>query len=356
MRGLLAKTFKIDEEVRYNPAYAGTTAVPERCALSWPIQPRVCGDYWVPSQLISSICRYNPAYAGTTHPCRGSCRVGPIQPRVCGDYDTRSPVKNCARDTTPRMRGLHRNGCEVQTYRRYNPAYAGTTCVDATTQRGATIQPRVCGDYRRSANSVFGVSDTTPRMRGLRRDDHRSWRATRYNPAYAGTTPAAVSFCVPVPIQPRVCGDYLSLSPLGPQPFDTTPRMRGLRSHGRHNMNVRRYNPAYAGTTLAYPKTTGRREIQPRVCGDYSRRTFGGLRSFRYNPAYAGTTAPLLLWGASTEIQPRVCGDYCYREKGGGNPAPIQPRVCGDYSTLYGTPLRYADTTPRMRGLQTLTS
>ena len=73
---------------------------------------------------------------------------------------------------------------------------------------GCTIQPRVCGDYETIDAETVATPDTTPRMRGLL-FNALSWANT----------------------------------------FDTTPRMRGLPPTLTKNEAVRRYNPAYAGTT-----------------------------------------------------------------------------------------------------------
>ena len=152
------------------------------------------------------------------------------------------------------------------------------------------IQPRVCGDYQLKMLSMIQISDTTPRVRGLLMDN-----------AFLESLKM---------IQPRVCGDYGETVDKTKNIIDTTPRVRGLHV-GRHlQAALPRYNPACAGTTLEVDVLESFKEIQPRVCGDYS---FRGLYtavdydttprvrglpelrisfSFRgrYNPACAGTT------------------------------------------------------------------
>ena len=109
------------------------------------IQPRVCGDYVVASfalmcgfdttprmrglPAIQSIkhVRYNPAYAGTTCTSSEDTGAGPIQPRVCGDYFLLHKHEQNCNDTTPRMRGLRKKRKRQRPRHRYNPAYAGTT-------------------------------------------------------------------------------------------------------------------------------------------------------------------------------------------------------------------------------------
>ena len=272
------------------------------------IQPRVCGDYLVSPYFQPR--RYNPAYAGTTFLNSGSHGFTPIQPRVCGDYCRRFSSSTLASDTTPRMWGLRYPAVCTTRRTRYNPAYAGTTADPHRKTSSGSIQPRVCGDYPLIDALVIPCGDTTPRMRGLR-SAVQCWRVKpRYNPAYAGTTCKKQQPTSPPPIQPRVCGDYLSCDIITASIADTTPRMRGLRwRHARPGSGVR-YNPAYAGTTSHTAPSRRAQSIQPRVCGDYNRidihdrrhsdttlRMRGLLREIcnllaecRYNPAYAGTT------------------------------------------------------------------
>ena len=142
-------------------------------------------------------------------------------PRVCGDYNS-IKMNN---DTTPRMRGL--------------PSIPILST--------KTIPPRVCGDYLLS--NQLSTSDTTPRMRGLRLSCSASFSTPRYNPAYAGTTLLEALGDQYYKIQPRVCGDYIFTVRASSGSNDTTPRMRGLQKAERRKARLDRYNPAYAGTT-----------------------------------------------------------------------------------------------------------
>ena len=91
-------------------------------------------------------------------------------------------------DTTPRMRGLLLLLLPPAYRARYNPAYAGTTRPPAVQHQEAQIQPRVCGDYYYTTSEQLNNYDTTPRMRGLRMTAEQQREVKRYNPAYAGTT------------------------------------------------------------------------------------------------------------------------------------------------------------------------
>ena len=147
------------------------------------------------------------------------------------------------------MRGLHGSECRRARRSRYNPAYAGTTAAQTARNGCSQIQPRVCGDYYADLLALIHHGDTTPRMRGLRAIHRGGCPSVRYNPAYAGTTPLSHFRSPLVPIQPRVCGDYVGARFGEITTCDTTPRMRGLLTATLTSVPLARYNPAYAGTT-----------------------------------------------------------------------------------------------------------
>ena len=168
---------------------------------------------------------------------------------MCGDYLLHSFgfVAKC--DTTPRVRGLRRDSYRVGSRLRDTPACAGTTYVLPCPKRGRPIQPRVCGDYSLTDKAAGSTTDTTPRVRGLPRKDAGMTQTERYNPACAGTTSARCRSAMRPAIQPRVCGDYFGSIALFAASRDTTPRVRGLLSTNSAGTGGGRYNPACAGTT-----------------------------------------------------------------------------------------------------------
>ena len=188
---------------------------------------------------------------------------------MCGDYTFPPPALRLVTDTTPRVRGLQVVGAVGVRLGRYNPACAGTTSVRVVSRCRATIQPRVCGDYGLVCAFLLLTFDTTPRVRGLRSLCHQAVQPDRYNPACAGTTRSVMVVCIKKTIQPRVCGDYHRSVVVIRRNIDTTPRVRGLRPSQALPAESQRYNPACAGTTWPVSDSTLLSAIQPRVCGDY---------------------------------------------------------------------------------------
>ena len=272
VRGLPPAAWRMAPLFRYNPACAGTTLRAIFFAKLITIQPRVCGDYAsvghrlghradttprvrglrIDPITIALDKRYNPACAGTTPVKVFRIFILQIQPRVCGDYKTHPRDLTPKADTTPRVRGLHDRAVLADSINRYNPACAGTTVLCHFSRPPNPIQPRVCGDYSIIIRHFDVVPDTTPRVRGLRRDIDLAVARDRYNPACAGTTQVNLRLAAVLSIQPRVCGDYLRTGE-GPMFLDdTTPRVRGLPCAVLVDVAHARYNPACAGTTRQY--------------------------------------------------------------------------------------------------------
>ena len=128
----------------------------------------------------------------------------------------------------------------------------------------------MCGDYNINRNALGRKDDTTPRVRGLRSHRADFLKPSRYNPACVGTTNSAAHQRRRQSIQPRVCGDYLRRKTGLGHATDTTPRVRGLHLNSYQFKYESRYNPACAGTTRGSQEPERRAAIQPRVCGDYS--------------------------------------------------------------------------------------
>ena len=107
--------------------------------------------------------------------------------------------------------------------------------------------------------------------------------------------------------------------------------MRGLQRPSRYPEGTDRYNPACAGTTSCVTSRDVLHTIQPRVCGDYPK---SSLDAF-----------------AAADTTPRVRGLQSDTE-GSSLQSLIQPRVCGDYVHSATVKAKLIDTTPRVRGLR----
>ena len=193
------------------------------------------------------------------------------------------------------------------------------------------------------------ILDTTPRVRGLLIAARVVYGKARYNPACAGTTLAFISNNEDEPIQPRVCGDYRSQHDGQHASVDTTPRVRGLLPRTISVCVPPRYNPACAGTTGSLHHLRSMLLIQPRVCGDY--------RAEPQRVAGRGDTTPrvrglLIRFDAQRD-------EHRYNPACAGTTAAImtcsffisiQPRVCGDYRLVPCTAHPFPDNNPACAG------
>ena len=193
---------------------------------------------------------------------------------------------------------------------RFNPAYAGNMYDNQVISVDNQVQPRVCGEYSLCPMLPISVLGSTPRMRGIFFCTVDVIKICRFNPAYAGN----ISACFGCKIRQ----------------LGSTPRMRGICSYSPSSMVSIRFNPAYAGNINPLILFDSSIQVQPRVCGEYSKaqpkderrtgstpRMRGILQNVyicailhRFNPAYAGNITPLSVSFASKQVQPRVCGEY----------------------------------------------
>ena len=173
---------------------------------------------------------------------------------------------------------------------------------------------------------------------------------SRYNPACAGTTVNLVFVQSNKEIQPRVCGDYSTAMYLSSCPPDTTPRVRGLLSVVEVILNSYRYNPACAGTTSTNCQNCKSIEIQPRVCGDYVTPNLFHPLFIDTTPRVRGLRLTILARATLSRYNP-ACAGTTLPSLRPVRLVSIQPRVCGDYSTNSAISSAVYDTTPRVRGL-----
>ena len=126
MRGIFLWLVGILWLIRFNPAYAGNIIIIDRCLSDFLVQPRVCGEYvdvkdWYDNLTGSTprmrgilqgmagsvvTSRFNPAYAGNMQWTPAASLISKVQPRVCGEYYVPLLCTIRIPGSTPRMRGI----------------------------------------------------------------------------------------------------------------------------------------------------------------------------------------------------------------------------------------------------------
>ena len=95
---------------------------------------------------------------------------------------------------------------------------------------------------------------------------------TRFNPARAGNIGLRKKQSTKKKVQPRPCGEYDNGRILKCDGTGSTPPVRGI-SFLRFEMSLHGgFNPARAGNILNQKSTKSQNQVQPRPCGEYTRR------------------------------------------------------------------------------------
>ena len=113
-----------------------------------------------------------PAYAGSTVSKVLFSFSMRDHPRVCGEHVRPTPLAPSFVGSSPRMRGAlcrhHRDGRVVGII----PAYAGSTCRRLRRRTRCRDHPRVCGEHAFHTCAVDCAKGSSPRMRGARAGRH----------------------------------------------------------------------------------------------------------------------------------------------------------------------------------------
>ena len=151
--------------------------------------------------------RFIPAGAGNTAIDAGLRSVFAVHPRGCGEHFDRRP---CGIDAV-----------------RFIPAGAGNTSALAVDDRSETVHPRGCGEHRLFLPTSRRGSGSSPRVRGTRCPELRSAQGHRFIPAGAGNTAARRTGCPSCPVHPRGCGEHMRSTLAAVIGGGSSPRVRG---------------------------------------------------------------------------------------------------------------------------------
>ena len=154
-----------------------------------PVQPRLRGELIGLHLLAAGASRFNPACAGNSKmrqryakmttrfnpACAGNSQLQlfssggvPVQPRLRGELHFSSMSSSMRVGSTPLARGTPRMNNRIDRLRRFNPACAGNSVINAV-----------------NFDVKFG---STPLARGTRISDSHSRISKRFNPACAGNS------------------------------------------------------------------------------------------------------------------------------------------------------------------------
>ena len=194
--------------------------------------------------------RLIPACAGSTIMTVSMSDFVATHPRVCGEHPGWYPSAARIIDSSPRVRGAHPRIERRAGTVRLIPACAGSTDPLAAVGGWKATHPRVCGEHSASHGSRLGQRDSSPRVRGAHKEGDGLRFMIRLIPACAGSTRLAPNMRSDRPTHPRVCGEHHSPIPTPTTPADSSPRVRGARKRSTVSLGLIRLIPACAGSTL----------------------------------------------------------------------------------------------------------
>ena len=132
-------------------------------------------------------------WSGSIPACAGKPRVPTrrqqppgVYPRVCGEADPVDLQAARLRGLSPRVRGSHVHGREVDVWVGSIPACAGKPATPAGAAPIDRVYPRVCGEADSAPRKMTISQGLSPRVRGSRRQRVRRRPARGSIPACAG--------------------------------------------------------------------------------------------------------------------------------------------------------------------------
>ena len=149
-----------------------------------------------------------PAHAGLTIGKRTASYFGRDHPRACGAHSTDCGAGSRASGSSPRMRGSRQANLVTKFSLGIIPAHAGLTNLPADSCKGRWDHPRACGAHKSSCHSTGLGVESSPRMRGSRKEQEKEVIADGIIPAHAGLTARdVVRHCCGWD-HPRACGAH----------------------------------------------------------------------------------------------------------------------------------------------------
>ena len=216
--------------LRFIPAYAGNSPNGESSSKGHSVHPRLRGELFLVSHLVTSTNGSSPLTRGTPGQLDKANAGFRFIPAYAGN--SRLLARLLLRLTVhPRLRGeLCRVRQGPHKSRRFIPAYAGNSLTAPRIFRFSTVHPRLRGELSGLHCLSLVFTGSSPLTRGTRNSPAPQSLPHRFIPAYAGNSS--------VSIQPRP--SFSGSSPLtrGTQP-PVLCLPRGVR-----------FIPAYAGNSL----------------------------------------------------------------------------------------------------------
>ncbi len=275
-------------------------------------------------------CRFIPAGAGNTEAERDRIIHHSVYPRWRVEHRGRQMITGTTNGLSPLARGTHACFTPYVWQSRFIPAGAGNTNPLNRIYFIFAVYPRWRGEHNTGRENPETLDGLSPLARGTPLATEIPIYIPRFIPAGAGNTFLPASMRVLNSVYPRWRGEHHPLSCRG-RGFDgLSPLARGTRGCFLDVRAYRRFIPAGAGNTTAFPVRHSFLPVYPRWRGEHGRgqmltgRPTGlsplargtheqvliGKEQERFIPAGAGNTPMRSMSKVSTTVYPRWRGEH----------------------------------------------
>ena len=189
-------------------------------------------------------------------------------PRVCGEKKDLASSVFDTKGSPPRVRGKAPDPKEKTINPRITPACAGKRLQEEIVRKRYGDHPRVCGEKQTIVGEYGPELGSPPRVRGKVELHHQDQTHVGITPACAGKRGKEHSFYQSMEDHPRVCGEKAILGATTGGVNGSPPRVRGKVAPLRLLVAVGGITPACAGKSMDHARKQSQRRDHPRACGE----------------------------------------------------------------------------------------
>ena len=190
---------------------------------------------------------------------------------------------------------------------------------------------------------------SAPRVRGTGSFGLATELTMRFSPARAGNRQAGRLCPLPAAVQPRACGEQSRRVPTFVGGHGSAPRVRGTAPVARRSCRRRRFSPARAGNRSRGKTRAITRPVQPRACGEQRGGEFRDYWKCGSAPRVRGTGSTGQCQTRRQRFSPARAGNSRAHPHLGTRRA-VQPRACGEQPTKAAPSSSANGSAPRVRG------
>ncbi len=131
-----------------------------------------------------------------------------------------------------------------------------------------SVHPRPCGEQSRSPSVMLASVGSSPPVRGTGPLAMRYTSLKRFIPARAGNSTSSSNSSPVDSVHPRPCGEQVTNAPTTPQPYGSSPPVRGTVWGNGLLLSRLRFIPARAGNRSLSRGMVNQLAVHPRPCGE----------------------------------------------------------------------------------------